>query len=149
MEASAVSTLNLLVADLAVLGEFTLSCHWFVTGYHFREHHKLFGEQYEKIKVMKDEIAERIRLLGGRPPSTFSAYLELSSIQEETAEDLTADDMLARLQELHTEMINKFYGVSASLESQDALDSVTDDMIVDCIKYHEQTAFCLEQILEE
>lgn len=149
MEASAVNTLNLLVADLSLLGEFTLSCHWFVTGYHFREHHKMFGEQYEKIKTMKDEIAERIRLLGGKPPSTFSEYLELSSIQEETAKDLTADDMLAKLQELHTEMISKFYGVSGSIESQNALDSVTDDLLIDCIKYHEQTAFCLEQILED
>lgn len=149
MEASAVQTLNLLVADLAVLGEFTLSCHWFVTGYHFREHHKLFGEQYEKIKVMKDDIAERIRLLGGKPPSTFTGYLELSGIKEESAEDLTADDMLAKLQELHSEMISKFYAVSESLETQGSLDSVTDDMLIDCIKYHENTAFTLEQILED
>jgi starvation-inducible DNA-binding protein len=39
--------------------------HWTVAGPHFRDYHLRFGELYLALDAMVDELAERLRMLGG------------------------------------------------------------------------------------
>src|SRR6266478_3838640 len=57
--------LNLLLADLFALYLKTKNFHWHVSGSHFRDYHLLLDEQADQIFATTDDIAERVRKIGG------------------------------------------------------------------------------------
>ena len=58
--------LNVLPADVfAIYTKSKDDFHWHVSGSHFRDYHLLLDEQAEQIFAMTDDIAERVRKLGG------------------------------------------------------------------------------------
>lgn len=57
--------LNALLADVFVLYLKTKNFHWHMSGSHFRDYHLLLDEQGAQIFAMTDDIAERLRKLGG------------------------------------------------------------------------------------
>ena len=57
--------LNGLLADAFALYVKTKNFHWHVSGPHFRDYHLLLDEQAEQIFSTTDEIAERVRKIGG------------------------------------------------------------------------------------
>jgi starvation-inducible DNA-binding protein len=59
------SELNVLLADVFAIYIKTKNFHWHVSGPHFRDYHLLLDEQAEQVFTMTDDIAERIRMLGG------------------------------------------------------------------------------------
>ncbi|MGB6035251.1 MAG: ferritin-like domain-containing protein, partial [Cryomorphaceae bacterium] len=93
-----VDTLNALLANYAVLYQKIRNFHWNVTGGDFFDIHEKLEEEYTSAAEHIDSIAERIRILGFKPLSTLSAYLEKSDI-EETDEDLTGDKMMEQIVE--------------------------------------------------
>jgi starvation-inducible DNA-binding protein len=50
----------------------------------FSEVHEFFGEIYEEVHGYTDSIAELIRTLGTYSPFSYSRFIELSNISEET-----------------------------------------------------------------
>ena len=63
--------LNAILADLHVLYIKTRKFHWDVSGPSFKEYHEFFEEQYTAMEEEIDQVAERIRQLGGRPVATM------------------------------------------------------------------------------
>jgi hypothetical protein len=59
------AALNKLLADMFALYLKTKNFHWHVSGPHFRDYHLLFDEQADQIFATTDEIAERVRKIGG------------------------------------------------------------------------------------
>src|SRR6185295_10928239 len=57
--------LNGILADSFALYLKTKNFHWHVSGPHFRSYHLLFDEQAAAIFATTDEIAERVRKIGG------------------------------------------------------------------------------------
>ena len=57
--------LNILVADMFALYLKTKNFHWHVSGPHFRDYHLLLDEQADQIFATTDDIAERVRKIGG------------------------------------------------------------------------------------
>src|SRR5277367_3540456 len=57
--------LNILLADVFALYLKTKNFHWHVSGPHFRDYHLLLDEQSDQIFAMTDDIAERVRKIGG------------------------------------------------------------------------------------
>lgn len=86
------------LADTYMLFMKTQSFHWNVAGPLFYSLHKMTEEQYEDLYEAADEIAERIRAIGFPAPGSYSQYMELSSLQEETGVP-TAKDMVRQLTE--------------------------------------------------
>src|SRR2546421_435203 len=62
------ASLNTLLADAFALYLKTKNFHWHVSGRHFRDYHLLLDEQSEAIFATTDQIAERVRKLGGITP---------------------------------------------------------------------------------
>lgn len=75
--------LNVLLADYQMFYQNLRGFHWNIKGKEFFELHLKFEEFYNDAVVKVDEIAERILTLEGEPLHTFSAYLQVSEIQEE------------------------------------------------------------------
>src|SRR5713101_8004103 len=70
--------LNVLLADIFALYLKTKNFHWHVSGPHFRDYHLLLDEQGDQIFAMTDDIAERVRKLGG---TTLHSISDISKHQ--------------------------------------------------------------------
>ena len=58
--------------------------HWNVEGPDFHQYHEMFGKLYEEVDTAVDGIAEHIRALDSYSPGSFSRFIELSSVKDET-----------------------------------------------------------------
>src|ERR1700750_172253 len=57
--------MNALLADVFGLYLKTKNFHWHMSGPHFRDYHLLLDEHAAQIFSMTDDIAERVRKVGG------------------------------------------------------------------------------------
>jgi len=57
--------LNALLADVFALYLKTKNFHWHMSGPHFRDYHLLLDDHGDQIFAMTDDIAERVRKIGG------------------------------------------------------------------------------------
>ena len=102
------SVANLLAARLAdvyVLLVKTRQCHWNVTGPVFAEMHEFFGEQYEQLNDMADELAERIRQLGFLAPGSMVEFIRLATLREHPADAMSPTAMTQALLADHEALI--------------------------------------------
>ena len=91
------AALNALVADTFALYLKTKNFHWHVSGPHFRDYHLLFDEQAEQIFAMTDEVAERVRKVGGTTLHSIGNIARLQRIPDNDADYVDPLDMLAEL----------------------------------------------------
>jgi starvation-inducible DNA-binding protein len=91
--------LNPLVADAFALYVKTKNFHWHVSGPHFRDYHLLLDEQGDQIFAMTDELAERVRKIGGNTLRSIGHITKLKRITDNDAEYVAPADMLRELME--------------------------------------------------
>src|SRR5438270_4148895 len=91
--------LNALLADMFALYLKTKNFHWHVSGPHFRDYHLLLDEQAEQIFATTDDIAERVRKIGGTTLRSIGHIARLQRVLDNDAEFVTPQDMLAELRE--------------------------------------------------
>ena len=89
--------LNVALADTLALYLKTKKFHWHVSGPHFRDYHLLFDEQAEQIFAMTDEVAERVRKVGGNTLHSIGNIARLQRIPDNDADYVDPLDMLAEL----------------------------------------------------
>jgi starvation-inducible DNA-binding protein len=89
--------LNALLADVFSLYLKTKNFHWHMSGPHFRDYHLLLDEHGEQLFEMTDDIAERVRKIGGTTIRSIGNIARLQRIRDNDAEFVTPDDMLAEL----------------------------------------------------
>jgi len=80
MSTTILDHLNQELATAWVLGFNAKRYHWTVAGPHFRDYHLRFDEVYMAVDAMVDELAERIRMLGGVPIHAPSQMEALSAV---------------------------------------------------------------------
>ena len=91
--------LTALLADVFALYVKTKNFHWHMSGPHFRDYHLLLDEQAEQIFAMTDDIAERVRKIGGTTLRSIGHIARLQRIADNDAEFVSPQDMLAELRE--------------------------------------------------
>ncbi|HKD60000.1 MAG TPA: DNA starvation/stationary phase protection protein [Terracidiphilus sp.] len=89
--------LNALLADVFSLYLKTKNFHWHMSGPHFRDYHLLLDEHADQVFAMSDDIAERVRKIGGTTIRSIGQIGRLQRIPDNDAEYVTPDDMLAEL----------------------------------------------------
>jgi len=93
------NALNPLLADAFALYLKTKNFHWHVSGPHFRDYHLLLDEQGDQIFAMTDELAERVRKIGGTTLRSIGHVAKLQRIKDNNEEFVAAVDMLRELME--------------------------------------------------
>ncbi len=94
-----------MLADSYALYLKTKNFHWHVSGPNFRDYHLLFDEQAVAILATTDDIAERVRKIGGVTPKSIGQISSHQTI-EDNEEDLVApSDMLRELMGDHKRII--------------------------------------------
>ena len=91
--------LNMTLADMFALYLKTKNFHWHVSGPHFRDYHLLLDEQAEQIFATTDDIAERVRKIGGTTLRSIGHVARLQRVLDNDAEYVTPLDMLAELRD--------------------------------------------------
>src|SRR5215510_1971300 len=101
LEANAVEeisqALNGLLADAFALYLKTKNFHWHVSGPHFRDYHLLLDEQAEQIFATTDELAERVRKIGGTTLRSIGHIASLQRVKDNDAEFVPPHEMLREL----------------------------------------------------
>ena len=114
------AALNLLLADAFALYMKTKNFHWHVSGPHFRDYHLMLDEQAAQIFATTDDLAERVRKLGGTTLRSIGHIARLQRIEDNDADYVTPLDMLAELREDNLQM------VTALREAHDVCDEHND-----------------------
>jgi starvation-inducible DNA-binding protein len=91
--------LNALLADTFALYLKTKNFHWHVSGPHFRDYHELLDEQASQILGATDDMAERVRKIGGTTLRSIGHIARLQRVLDNDAEFVSPQDMLAELRD--------------------------------------------------
>jgi len=93
------ASLNVLLADAFALYLKTKKFHWHVSGRHFRDYHLMLDEQSEAIFATTDQLAERVRKLGGITVRSIGQISKLQTIKDNNEDYVPPREMLRELME--------------------------------------------------
>jgi len=93
------ASLTRLLADVFALYIKTKNFHWHVSGPHFRDYHLMLDEQGEQIFAITDDIAERVRKIGGTTLRSIGEIARLQRIADNDLDFVAPADMLAELRD--------------------------------------------------
>jgi starvation-inducible DNA-binding protein len=91
--------LTALVADVFTVYVKTKNFHWHMSGPHFRDYHLLLDEHADQLFAMTDDIAERVRKIGGTTLRSIGHIARVKRIPDNDADYVTPEDMLSELWE--------------------------------------------------
>ena len=92
-------TLNVLLADAFALYLKTKNFHWHVSGRHFHDYHLMLDEQSDAILASTDQLAERVRKLGGTTLRSIGHVSRLQTIKDNNEDYVPPREMLHELME--------------------------------------------------
>ena len=121
------AALNVLLADVFSLYLKTKNFHWHMSGPHFRDYHLLLDEHAEQIFAMTDDIAERVRKIGGTTIKSIGHIARLQRVRDNDAEFVTPEDMLSELREDELGLIGRMREVHGVCD--DAGDVATASLL--------------------
>jgi starvation-inducible DNA-binding protein len=93
------ASLNTLLADAFALYLKTKNFHWHVSGRHFHDYHLMLDEQSDAIFATTDQLAERVRKLGGITLRSIGQIGQLQTIQDNNENYVPPRQMLRELME--------------------------------------------------
>jgi starvation-inducible DNA-binding protein len=91
------TTLNKLLADTFALYMKTKNFHWHISGRHFRDYHLMLDEQSDQIFATTDELAERVRKVGGTTLRSIGQIAKLQTIKDNDETYVPPREMLREL----------------------------------------------------
>jgi starvation-inducible DNA-binding protein len=89
--------LNKVLATTFALYLKTKNFHWHVSGPHFRDYHLMLDEQGEQIFDSTDDLAERVRKIGGTTLRSIGQISKLQAIEDNDETYVEPGDMLREL----------------------------------------------------
>lgn len=140
---SIVKMLDQTVADETVLMLKTRNAHWNVSGADFFELHILFDTQFKQLNDMTNEIAERIRILGGFASGDLKEILVNARLVERQGK---VPDILHLLAD--HEAVIRFLREDTQKCSEEYEDEGTSDLLVSIMRLHEKMAWILRSYTE-
>jgi len=138
-----IDILNHCLADEAVLSQKTRSAHWNVGGAGFFELYILFETQYKQLNEITDQVAERVRMLGGLADASFKEFLRNSRIDEQPTD---VPDILHLLADHET--IIRFLREDIRQCAEEYEDEGTIELLVSVLSLHEKMAWMLRAYIE-
>lgn len=138
--------LNTLLADEYLLSTKTKKYHWNVMGPRFQSLHVLFGDQYHKLDLMIDELAERVRGIGGRAIGTMTEFLKLARLDERPGVHSSESGMVEELLDAHETVIRMLRELLQQ-NADNPCDAGTTDFLTRLLQEHEKMAWMLRSFL--
>jgi len=134
--------LNGLLADAFALYLKTKNFHWHVSGPHFRDYHLMLDEQAADILGATDDMAERVRKIGGTTLRSIGHISKLQTVIDDNDEEFVHPaDMLRELMNDNkkvAEAMRKAHGVADDHE-----DAATASLIENWLDQTEKRTWFL------
>jgi len=146
MSRPVIDHLNIELATAFVLALNAKRYHWTVTGPHFRDYHLRFEDLYTAADDTVDELAERVRMIGGIPIHTPSQIETLTKATiSNPASRLDAKAMLKEALTNEEAVIALMHeGIELSGGSG---DPGTADLLTRFVQVHQKEAWFLREML--
>ncbi len=135
-----VDALNQSVAETTVATMLAQNFHWNVTGMAFGPLHAMFQEIYEDHFTAQDDLAERIKALGGHAEGTLASMLKRSKVSEHDGH-ATDKEMVKAMQVAQETLAATLAGCGEI--AADAGDTLTEDLCIARGQTHEKFAWFL------
>src|ERR1700691_713931 len=119
------NALTALLADLFALYVKTKNFHWHVSGPHFRDYHLLLDEQSGQILATTDDIAERVRKIGGVTLHSIGQIARLQRVADNNEDFVPAQDMLTELCQDNAQLAVRLRGAHAICDEYDDVASAS------------------------
>ncbi|MGY6697279.1 MAG: Dps family protein [Roseinatronobacter sp.] len=132
--------LNQTVAETVVTTMLAQNFHWNVTGMAFGPLHDLFQKIYEDHFTAQDDLAERIKALGGHADGQLSVMLKRSKVSEHDGH-ADARTMIATLAKAQDTLAATLAGAASVAEEHG--DLLTQDLAIGRGQVHEKFAWLL------
>lgn len=132
--------LNQCVAETAVTTMLAQNFHWNVTGMAFGPLHALFQQIYEDHFTAQDDLAERVKALGGHAEGQLAGMLKRSKVAEHDGH-ATAEQMVDTLAKAQSTIAATLAGTAAVAEEHG--DLLTQDLAIARGQVHEKFAWLL------
>ena len=134
-------SLNALLADIFALYMKTKNFHWHMSGPHFRDYHLMLDEQATQIYAVVDDLAERVRKIGGTTLRSIGHIARLQRVLDNDADFVEPQSMLAELRDDNRELVVR---MREAHELTDELkDVVTTSLLENWIDEAERRAWFL------
>jgi starvation-inducible DNA-binding protein len=91
------AAVNTLLADVFAVYLKTKNFHWHMSGRHFRDYHLMLDEHSDQIFATTDQLAERVRKLGGTTLRSIGQIAKLQTIKDNNESYVPPRDMLREL----------------------------------------------------
>ncbi|GAB2469812.1 Dps family protein [Xylanimonas ulmi] len=119
--------------------------HWNVVGPHFIAVHEMLDPQVDAVRLMVDEIAERIATLGVAPVGTPGALVAARTWDDYALGRASTIEHLGALDEVYEGVIAAHRRAAADTE---VLDVVTNDLLIGHLRQLEQFHWFVRAHLE-
>ena len=136
--------LNQGISEIVVTTMMAQNFHWNVTGMAFGPLHDLFQKIYEDHFVAQDELAERVKAIGGHANGELAKMVQESKVLESNGK-IDAKDMIKKLADAETTIASTLSGVAALAEKNG--DLLTQDLAISRGQVHEKFAWILNSHL--
>jgi DNA-binding ferritin-like protein (oxidative damage protectant) len=137
--------LNALLADVFVLYFKTKNFHWHMSGPNFLAWHELLEQHATDILAMTDDMAERVRKIGGTTVRSVGHVARLQRIEDNDADFVTPEDMLAELRQDNVQLISEMRATHELCS--EAHDVATSSLLENWIEQAERRSWFLFEIL--
>ena len=133
--------LNALLADVFALYLKTKNFHWHMSGPHFRDYHLMLDDHGDQLFAMTDDIAERVRKIGGLTIRSIGNIARLQRLKDNDADYVTPQDMLSELREDEEAIVLSMLAVHAVCD--DACDVATASLLENWIDLAQRRSWFL------
>jgi starvation-inducible DNA-binding protein len=134
------AALNQSVAETAVTTMLAQNFHWNVTGMGFGPLHELFEEIYKDHFKAQDELAERVKAIGGHAEGMLAGMLKRSKVAEHDGH-ATAEQMIRAMLTAQETLAATLVATAAVAEANG--DLLTQDLAIERGQVHEKFAWFL------
>jgi len=140
-----VDALNQAVSETVVTTMLAQNFHWNVTGMAFGPLHELFQKIYEDHFEGQDELAERIKAIGGHADGQLSGMISRSKVSEHDGK-ASDREMIKKMLDAQNILASTLVG-ACDLASKNG-DKLTEDLCISRAKIHEKFAWFLDSHLK-
>jgi starvation-inducible DNA-binding protein len=145
--AGSIGRLNRALSNVSLLTVKTKKSHWDVVGPQFMSLHKLWDEHYDTLARFQDEIAERIRTLGGFPVGTLAGFLREATLTEQPGDIPNATNAVSALLADHEHIVRDLRQAIDACDD-DFNDKGSADFLTGLMEEHEKMAWMLRSFLQ-
>jgi starvation-inducible DNA-binding protein len=145
MNEELINSLQKVLADTFAMYYKAHASHWNVEGPNFPQYHDFFSDIYNELWTSVDEIAEKIRQLGGYTPSSL-AELMSNSMVSENGGTMSAEEYISKLLDANNLVLASL--LMSYKEAEAATEIGVSNFIQDRVMAHQKHGWMLKATLK-